>query len=324
MQRTESPLVGFGSSIVTAEQPLVERGREIFHPDNGVSWYEGDEAPDLDIVYSELWLPNHSLTLVDKLDQYGGITLVGTVGAGKSTLFYGAKAIMRAKRIPYLGINGHYTNTPAEDVTAAIDCAERNGAAVMYDSADYLVSAHRKLRSSSLERHISRNSAILRSLIDFRQRGGDLLLSSHHQDWVDDRAHPDLFPLWTELTDHTVREEVEITLHTVEEREVLLRKMGLDTNTARFISRLPHNSKFLDYIIHRWGDHKYTDWAQRELSSYQMLKLLAKDAYGENEPVIDTISEAISTDQAGEDSWKAVLEFIFSKTYRLVFFSKLI
>lgn len=323
LKTVESTELAFGLNMANGEHTFPERDREVFHPKNGLSWYEGQKALDLEGLYPDLWLPEHSLALVDKLNQHGGITLIGEVGAGKSTLLYGARAIMRAQGIPYVNINGHFTSTGTEEVLQAIDKTEDGGATIVYDSADYLVGGSRKIRSFPLERHIPRSLDIMRRLIEFRQRGGNLLLSSHHQDWIDDRAHPKLKPTWEELQEHTIPEVIDISLPTPEQRIRLLVKMGLEPDIATFIAELPDDPGFLDHILDRWGNSDYIDWTKQKLTNYQILKLMVKDQYRENDTVLDTINRTVNGLQTPEDSWDAVLDFTYSKTYLLTFFTKL-
>lgn len=314
---------GFVLTIDPDRSLLVKPDMETIHPSNGVSWFEGGRTSEYDDIYSELWLPNHSQSLLDRLGREGGISLTGTVGAGKSTLLYGARALMRAQGIPYVNINGHYESTTAEQIIEAVDSAEENGMTIICDSADYLVSGRtRKTRSLPLAAYIPRNLAIMQRLIEFRQRGGNLLLSSHHQDWIEDRAHPDLRPTWDELVSYTVPEEVDIVLPSAAERAVLMRKMGVRGPVADFVAQLPEDQGFLDHIANRWGDKRYMEWAQRELSRYDILKLLARDNYEENKPVVEAITGTVDAGRPREESWDAVLQFTYSKTYLLTFFTR--
>ncbi len=303
--------------------PLLERNRESFHPKNGISWYKGEKTSELDTLSEELWLPKHSHMLVDSLDRHGGITLIGTVGAGKSTLLYGARAIMRSKGIPYVNINGHYSSTKADEIIKAINSAEDNGMTVLYDSADYLAGSTRKVRSLSLTDHLARNLAILKRLVELRQRGGNLMLSSHHQDWVNDRADVNLRSAWDRLTAHTLPVQVDITLPTLTERAVLLRKMGFEEQSADYIAKLPDDPQFMNYIVHKKGDKRYLDCVQDALSRYEMLKLLARDSFQANIPVLKAIKKTLTTHDSEELSWDIILDFIGSKTYLLLFYTKL-
>ncbi len=321
MNELPSTALGLDSASPTRHHAGRKDGEE-FYPNMGISWYDGESRSDIETVYADLWLPQHALSLVDNLRLHRGITLVGTVGAGKSTLVYGTRALLRADGTPYMNINGHYKNTKAEDVVKAIDVAEEKGMTIIYDSADYLVGGHRRVRTLPLSQHIPRNLAIMKRLIKFRENDGSILLSSHHPDWVADRAHPELLPAWEELVGHTVQEDIDITLPVANDRSRLLQKMGLHPDISDYIAQLPDNPGFLNHIINEWGDTDYMDWAQQELSSYQMLKLLARDNYKENEPVLEAVRNSLDGEAQEQDSWDKMLEFVYSKTYLLVFFTK--
>lgn len=301
---------------------LVVTNDETTHRDNGLSWYEGGRVGDLDRVYEELWLPHHSRAVVDVLDQHGGVTLVGGVGSGKSAVLYGARAIMRAQGMPYVNINGHYTNTTAETVVGAIDSAANHGMAIVYDSADYLVGTSKKIRSLPLHKHLPRNTAIMERLMAFRDRGGNLVLSSHHGDWVRDMAHPELFPAWDTLVRRTVPFEINVRIDTADERDAFLRKIGAGASLAKYVAQLPDDPSFQNYIVNKSGDKMYLDWAIEALTSYRILKLLVKDNYKEHEPVIDAIAALQEGNGREEETWDTILRFAFSKTHLLTFFTK--
>ena len=304
---------------------VVNTDNEMIDSKTGVYCYTGGVSSDLDKIRKELWLPEQAFGLVDSISKYGGVTLIGHIGAGKSAILYGARAVMRARGTPYVQINGHYKNIGSDKVIDVIDSAEAQGMTIFYDSADYLTAAHAKVRTLELSTHLDRNKAIMNHLIDFRQKDGNLVLTSHHEGWHNDRAHPDLIPTWIKLLDHTVQTELSIMLETFEDRTLLLRKMGLTPAVADFISGLSDNPDFLNHILNTRTSKEYITWAVDKLHSYQILKLFVKDTFDENGPVIDVIERTIAGDQSQsrEACWDSVLDFIYSKTYRLVFYTKL-
>jgi len=298
---------------------------EIYNGVTGISRFTVAECglPDPKEVYADLWLPEHSGRIVEMLEMHGGVTLIGEVGSGKSALLYGIRRIMQVNGTSYIFINGHFTNSESTEVNEVIDGALNNGMAVIYDSGDYLVGGNKKVRQLSLDKHLVRSLTIMEKLTQFRQEGGKLLLTSHNENWVNDMAHPDLIPAWTELLNYTHKENIAIFLENHAERAALLEKTGLPADISSFIAGLPNNPGFLDHIINTKGDKKYTQWAVERLQRYQTLKLLSKDTHGENEFVLEVVKKTLEGRLPEYESWEAILNFIYSKTYRLLFHTKL-
>ncbi len=296
---------------------------ELCQKEFGLSTYNPAESNNFAEVYAQMWLPEHSLELVNSLQEQKAITLIGEVGSGKSALLYGARTIMRAQGIPYTYVNGHFKDTPAEEVINVINDTEDKGMTLVYDSADYLVGGAKKVRALPLRIHIPRNIAIMERLIAYRQNGGTLLMTSHHEDWIKDVSHPDLAPSWNELKAHTQEQHVEIQFPEQEQRTTLLQKMGLETSVAEYIAQLPNNPDFINHIANRCGDKKYIEWAEHCLTRYPTLKLLVKDNFKDNEPVLQAINESFVEGQDSKLGWDSILDFMYSKTFVLAFFSRL-
>lgn len=296
---------------------------ELCQIDYGLITFDALESGNLADVYNQMWLPDHSIELVNSLQEARAITLVGEVGSGKSALLYGARTVMRAQAIPYTYINGHFKDSPAEEVINVINEAEKKNVTLVYDSADYLAGGSKKVRALPLRTHIPRNLAIMERLLEYRNKGGTLLMTSHTEDWLKDFGHPDLLPTWESLQETTAKQEVKIHLPEYDQRITLLNKMGVNSSIAEYIAQLPDNPDFIDHIANKWGDKKYIKWAQDNLTKYQTLKLLAKDNYGHNEQVLKTINESFKVNTDPTESWDSVLDFIYSKTFVVTFFSKL-
>lgn len=302
---------------MSIETTYTDRTGDVYDKQLGIAWHEGTNSPG---PAPELWLPQESSSVVEELKHNNGVTLKAGIGGGKSSILFGARSIMRYEGMPHLCINGHYKNTDAAEITKAIGVAEEKGIAVLYDSADYLVgAANKRQRVLPINEHISRNLAIMERLIAFRQANKGLLLTCHDDNWIKHAAHPDLFPTWKRLLGHTQEKDVKISFQTTAERARFLDKMEIPPDIVDFVSPLPNDPNFLNHILNKWGDKRYIQWAQEQLSSYQILKLLKKDKYKENEQLIARLKQTFSEGLPDEFRWDAVLDFVYFKTYALTF-----
>lgn len=301
----------------------LENTDEYYDVKHGISFYSGDVIPDWDEAYSELWLPQATLETYDLLMREGAVTIRGAVGGGKSALIFGNRTVLRTTGTPYVFIDGHYKSTPADVICEAIELAHENNIPVLYDSADYLAGANKKVRSMSLKKHIPRNIAILETLLEFRNQNGLLLMTSHRNTWINDLADDTLLPLWNDLISTTYVHDIDIRLDDVQSRFTLLEKLNLDYEIAAYLATIPENPGFINYLTHSTGDKKRVKQILEGLRTYQILKVLGIDNYEENIHVLEAIQDVVSGQGEEENCWKLLHDFVDSKIYRLLFFTKL-
>lgn len=282
----------------------------------GISIYEGEPVVD-DIA--QPWLRQDSEEVVDKLRAYSRLTLQAEVGGGKSAILFGARALLRQNGVRYISIDGHYKNSDACTVVSAIQKATSEDYILIYDSSDYLACEKKPFRSFPKDIHVDRNLQIINTLISSSEL--TLLLTSHMDNWIGNNSSELLEPAFRELLHTTTPHFVEIVLDDVSDRFNLLANLGLGNPEATLLSELPSNAGFIDHIARLNGDKKYINWAIKELKRYDTLKMIVRDNYEENLTLLETMNKAVKGILPLEVFWSNLLEYVFSKRYRIIFYT---
>lgn len=132
------------------------------------------------------WLQDEAQQVLD-LAGKSAVTLVeGDLGAGKSTVLFGARTLLRQNRRPYVVVNGHFLNRGPE-IASAVSKANSRGQAVVYDSLDYLFLKNGKDRNAKLARPV-----VMDALRGHLADGGTLIGTSHTKPWLDRYSNPTL------------------------------------------------------------------------------------------------------------------------------------
>jgi hypothetical protein len=132
-----------------------------------------------DTPASEPWMPTEAAH-VRRLMQTNQATMItGDLGAGKSTVMYGVRTLMRAADEAYTVINGHYLDA-ADRIVRAIERLDVREEKLIYDSFDYLFMHRRNKRAAANKAR----PMVLEAVHDFLGRGGTMLATMHTEPWM--------------------------------------------------------------------------------------------------------------------------------------------
>lgn len=144
---------------------------------------EIDQQVEPDCTY-EPWL-NDSHKVVNALARQSLVLVEGDLGAGKSTVIYGARSLLREEGQPYVHIDGHFLNRAARH-GAAIRSANAHDRVVIVDSFDYAF-----LKQSINSKARPAREVWLPALEEHRTNGGKVIVTSHTDPWLRAKTHPD-------------------------------------------------------------------------------------------------------------------------------------
>jgi len=132
-----------------------------------------------DTPAAEPWMPVEAAR-VRKLMQNNQATMItGDLGAGKSTVMYGARTLMRAAEQQYVVVNGHYLDA-ASRIVWAINHMEVGESTLIYDSFDYLFMWRRNKRAAANKAR----PMVLDAVHNFLDQGGTMLATMHTEPWL--------------------------------------------------------------------------------------------------------------------------------------------
>ena len=134
---------------------------------------------------SEPWLGDDSHRVVHALGERSTVLVEGDLGAGKSTVIYGARTLLREGGVPYVHIDGHFLNRASKH-GAAIRSAIQYGRVVIVDSFDYGF-----LKQSVNSRAKYAREVWLPALDEHRSSGGKVVVTSHTDPWLRAKTHPE-------------------------------------------------------------------------------------------------------------------------------------
>jgi energy-coupling factor transporter ATP-binding protein EcfA2 len=140
------------------------------------------------------WLYDETRELADKVSEHPSTLILGEYGAGKSTLMYGLRTVMRQEGKPYAYIDGHYVDKH-RIITNIIKSAQNNDRTVVFDSWDYLF-----INKGSKKRHaIQGREPVICALQEHIDSGGKLVATSHTSPWFTRHSSPELAEYKEEL-----------------------------------------------------------------------------------------------------------------------------
>lgn len=156
------------------------------------------------------WLPHETEAVLDEcLDGQGVVRMVGDLGSGKSTVFFGLRSRLREAQVPYVYLDGHFTNNSTQMVTA-VRRATRLGGVVLFDSFDHLFMNDRSNSRLGVRRPRESRATLLPALQEHVAAGGRLIFSNHTAPWFarqstpEHRAELDAFAISVGAHEHNV------------------------------------------------------------------------------------------------------------------------
>lgn len=187
-RRTQEPTPGgarFFGDVGAGELYVKKTGVTVSDPRICEAVAGGAPCPDDSDGTCELWLGDESRRVVQALGGCSMVLVEGDLGAGKSTVMYGVRALFRGGGQPYIHIDGHFLNRASKH-GAAIKSATRHDRVVMIDSFDYGF-----LKQSIVSKARSAREVWLPALDEHRSNGGKVIVTSHTEPWLRAKTRPE-------------------------------------------------------------------------------------------------------------------------------------
>lgn len=275
---------GVENSNHSINSSMILRDGELFHRRAGLGFYSkslmgrhGDKIQTVE-GWRVVWLPGETEELSQQVEAGKSTLVVGELGAGKSALIYGLRALWRAEGKPYFLVDGHFTDTGIGKINAGLSWAMKNQAAVIWDSLDYLVGKSRKIRKLSTAKQHERAYRLSDSLVSFMDQGGVLIGTSHVQSWIDFLGDPTLIEgPWQQLTSRMGTHQVRGVFEKPEEAMQFYGLAKLEPSGASLLAHLKDNPN-LEALLTPDNYHPETIQEIRDsLTKYRIAKLIALD-----------------------------------------------
>jgi hypothetical protein len=109
----------------------------------------------------------------------------GDLGAGKSTVLFGVRRLLREAGKEYIYVDGHFINKP-EPIAAAIRRINPDSTVILHDSFDYLFRSRKYGRSNKARDMIQ--EPLTRHVLN----GGGLVATAHTEPWFRRFSTPEL------------------------------------------------------------------------------------------------------------------------------------
>jgi len=160
-------------------------------------------------VVEKPWLAKETDDVVADCLDGSVVRMVGDLGSGKSTIFFGVRSRLREARMPYVYLDGHFTNN-SNKMAAAIRRTTRLGGVVLFDSFDHLFMNDRNNARLGVHRPRESRSILLPALQEHVAAGGRLIFSNHTAPWFEHQSTPehkaelDAFAASVEAHEHRV------------------------------------------------------------------------------------------------------------------------
>lgn len=249
---------------------LILRDCELFHRKYGYGFFNkkfcdkyGGQIPMADEPRS-VWLPTETQELKNMISRGESVLMVGDLGAGKSALLYGLRAMYREEGVPYCYIDGHFMSTPVKKLESAMAWAARSRMILCWDSLDYLTAKSRRIRKYSTEVHRYRSNHLLEVINDFIDLGQTFVATSHSQPWLNKYGDPEILgSQWLSLTQKLPVHQVRGVFDSPEEIVHFYVQAGFPAERALYLSSLQN--------------HPTLQEIRDSLSCYRIAKLVALD-----------------------------------------------
>lgn len=267
----------------------------------------------------DVWLPRETKELQQEVERGQSTLIVGGLGAGKSALLYGLRALYRDADRPYCYIDGHFTTTPPKKIRSDLMWAKKFGAVVCFDSLDYLAAGSRRIRKLPLEEHKVRSAFVIDELVDFIDSGNLLVGTSHSEEWL--RAKGDteiLSDKWQALLSRLSQHQVQGVFEQPEELSKFYTSAGFTPEETDLLSGIRENSQFIDFLQDVFVDGPCPDAARfdeimRSLSEYRITKLIALDNSAQSVAIRGKLSELLNKEIDKEAFFAELALYVLAK-----------
>lgn len=263
---------------------VILRDGELFHLKAGLGFYSKkllerhrDKVKAVE-GWRVVWLPGETKELSDQVSQKKSTLVVGELGAGKSALVYGLRALWRVEDKPYVLVDGHFTETSAEKINAGLLWAQKNQAAVIWDSLDYLIGKSRRIRKLPMAKQQERTRKLVSCLTSFMEDGGVLIGTSHSESWIKFLCDPELIEgPWKQLTTRMDVHQVRGVFEKPEEATQFYSLAKLEPPEASYLANLKDNPRLRQLLTPVNYRPETIEEIYDSLTRYRIAKLIALD-----------------------------------------------
>lgn len=299
---------------------IVDRSGELYDLKKGLGMHDPKALSKKEKEFEEerigikTWLEEETVELMKLLETGKSLILRGETGSGKSSLIYGIRQKFRINGTSYYYIDGHFHTASQASLIRKIRMAGIKKCPILWDSFDYLVAGNKITRKISLPEHRAKSKALLEALDDFLSNGGQLIATSHNDEWVAHNSDPEIYgsavcqSVYNKVQNYQVKGVFENT----EARKLFYDQYIKDSpKISDYLTNLVYNQNFIEYL-----EREYPSQALNVLNSlktYRMSKMLIKDSKKQNISAISAIEVFIQSGSGEELVWKEIVRFVIEK-----------
>lgn len=221
-----------------------------------------------------IWMPEETLEAADILFTHRRLNIVGSPQMGKGTILYGLSGMLGELGKPYIFIEGHRQETPAEEVVAAIEKAQEEGAAVLYDSFDYNFAGSRSgVRTITVAKQMEKTPRVVNALA---QATVPVAITSHDEEWTKLFLNLSLKEQFKDQLDTYQEYKIPSNLRSEKSALRFLLDHGYSPEDAQFLIDSENNPQVLNAMINNLGDKEKVQKVFDALKKYPVLKDLVR------------------------------------------------
>lgn len=271
------------------------------HNGGGIKFFSGHALPPYDqmiaavttvtperlrdarVLERRVWRPEETLEAAEFFFKAGRVNIVGSPQAGKGTILYGLSEICHRFHWGYLFVDGHYQETPAEEVIAALQEAEKRNIPVFYDAFDHnfggAASNDGGIRKIGHVKQRARTTAIVEAL---GRLNVPVAITNHDEEWATaflDREFRE------SLSDHLSKYpayHIPLGLRSVKTAVRYLIDHGMTMRNARIIVSMGKTPYAIDELTRRYGDKDVVREIIEASMHFPVLKELVRPGNPEN------------------------------------------